>query len=310
MNTHEMQEEDVLPDVDNTHRSLLHIQVAGNPSAERLHQVAQMFQQAATDPKGAVITTPSDVTVFNVLIPADQAMVPIMVTGAVSPELIAQSAYAVKRSLWRAHGIGIGVWASLSEEEKTPLRQQIQAYLRSPNATPQQLHTQWMKQMVDAGWVYGPSLNVELKQDPGIVPYPGLADIRQTWDAILKALVESMRARLPAPTAQLRPTQLYLEAKQSFIDIEFAELQPGNVWRFTEAPEQLYVATSEPYLQYTESTTAWTVDCQRLTVQQEPAEQEQGNDEANTKISELPADDDRAGVIGDDTADDDSRPVD
>lgn len=259
------------PEVTNAaHRSLLHLQVTGNPTPERLQQVVELFAQASRDPAGAVVTTPDDVTIFNVLIPNDQEVPPISVVGAISPELIAELTYEINRTYCKHLGDQSfpNPWATAEEWQKNTNRQGVQAHLRDPSLSAKRSHTSWMQAKLADGWVYGPTKDAEKKTHPALLPYEALSPEVKLKDFLFKTVVDTLRHRIPGPSQFTRAVELYVDATQQWVGIEFTSLESGYVWRFTDAPEHLFQATSAPYLNFGDTQTVWTIDAQPLIQQQ------------------------------------------
>lgn len=65
-------------------------------------------------------------------------------------------------------------------------------HLKNPEAGPSLSHSNWLKEKVDAGWVWGPIKDPELKQHPCIVPYAELPHSQQMKDALFVGIVHAM----------------------------------------------------------------------------------------------------------------------
>lgn len=53
-------------------------------------------------------------------------------------------------------------------------------------------HNSWMKEKIDAGWVYGETKDAENKTHPCIVPFDKLPEFQQKKDALFCAIVEAL----------------------------------------------------------------------------------------------------------------------
>lgn len=59
-------------------------------------------------------------------------------------------------------------------------------------ATPSDQHDAWVKDKIDAGWVYGEAKDAEKKTHPCIVPYDELPEFQKTKDHLFLAVVRSL----------------------------------------------------------------------------------------------------------------------
>lgn len=65
--------------------------------------------------------------------------------------------------------------------------------LDNPEAAHDAQHNAWMKDKVDAGWVYGEVKDAELKTHPCIVPFEQLPEFQQKKDALFCAIVDALK---------------------------------------------------------------------------------------------------------------------
>lgn len=54
-------------------------------------------------------------------------------------------------------------------------------------------HNSWMKEKVDAGWVYGEVKDAEKKTHPCIVPFDELPEFQRKKDALFCAIVDALK---------------------------------------------------------------------------------------------------------------------
>lgn len=59
-------------------------------------------------------------------------------------------------------------------------------------ATPEQSHEGWLKEKVEAGWVYGPTKNADAKEHPCILPYADLPKEQKLKDSLFLAIVKTL----------------------------------------------------------------------------------------------------------------------
>ena len=61
--------------------------------------------------------------------------------------------------------------------------------MKNPNAKLSSQHDKWMKDKIEAGWVYGPVKDADKKEHPCIVPYAELSEFDKRKDALFAAIV-------------------------------------------------------------------------------------------------------------------------
>ena len=89
-------------------------------------------------------------------------------------------------------GIGdysVPTWEDTTTEHKQSLVRGIEFYMENPNATPEDIHNNWMKDKSADGWVYGEVKDAEKKTHPCMVPYHSLPQEQRVKDALLKTVV-------------------------------------------------------------------------------------------------------------------------
>ncbi len=77
-------------------------------------------------------------------------------------------------------------WQQLSAEDGVAFA------LGNPNATPAQMHENWLKAKVADGWVYGATKLPSLKQHPCMLPYDELPQEQRIKDHLFRAVVKAM----------------------------------------------------------------------------------------------------------------------
>jgi len=63
----------------------------------------------------------------------------------------------------------------------------------NPNAGSDAQHNAWMKEKIDAGWVYGEVKDAVAKTHPCIVPYNELPEFQQKKDTLFCAIVDALK---------------------------------------------------------------------------------------------------------------------
>ncbi len=69
----------------------------------------------------------------------------------------------------------------------------VEFRLNNPEAGKDSQHNAWMKEKVDAGWVYGEVKDAEAKTHPCIVPFEQLPEFQQKKDALFCAIVDALK---------------------------------------------------------------------------------------------------------------------
>jgi RyR domain len=65
----------------------------------------------------------------------------------------------------------------------------VQHKLNNPDATPEQMHRNWLQGKLDTGWKYGPVKDVDKKEHPCMVPYDELPEDQKIKDKLFSAIV-------------------------------------------------------------------------------------------------------------------------
>lgn len=83
-------------------------------------------------------------------------------------------------------------WKDAPEWQTSSARKGVEKHL-SGEFGPEASHESWMKEKIDAGWVYGPVKDPERKTHPCIVPFDKLPPEQQKKDVLFKAIVEALK---------------------------------------------------------------------------------------------------------------------
>ena len=83
-------------------------------------------------------------------------------------------------------------WDEAPEWQKTSAVNGVLFHLENPDAGPSHSHDSWMKEKIEAGWVYGTEKDEEKKTHPCIVPYAELPPQQQAKDYIFRAVVHAL----------------------------------------------------------------------------------------------------------------------
>lgn len=68
----------------------------------------------------------------------------------------------------------------------------VRFWIDNDGPTPEQLHANWYKDKVTAGWVYGPVKDAEAKTHPCLVAYEALPSVQRTKDVIFGSIVRAI----------------------------------------------------------------------------------------------------------------------
>ncbi len=83
-------------------------------------------------------------------------------------------------------------WDNAEEWQKESARRGVEFKINNPNAGDDAQHNAWMKDKVEAGWVYGEVKDAEAKTHPCIVPFNQLPKFQQAKDKLFCAIVEAL----------------------------------------------------------------------------------------------------------------------
>lgn len=84
-------------------------------------------------------------------------------------------------------------WGEAEQWQRDSAINGVQFKLDNPNAGHDAQHNSWMKEKVDAGWVYGEGKDADKKTHPCIVPFEQLPEFQQKKDALFCAIVEALK---------------------------------------------------------------------------------------------------------------------
>jgi RyR domain-containing protein len=83
-------------------------------------------------------------------------------------------------------------WDEAEEWQRESAIKGVQFRIDNPDAPESAQHDAWMKDKVEAGWVYGEEKNSELKTHHCIVPFDQLPETQQRKDKLFCAVVDAM----------------------------------------------------------------------------------------------------------------------
>lgn len=115
---------------------------------------------------------------------------------------LAGNAAFVESAARRAHdtiafmcATGAPSWSATPEWKKAQCRNGVKWVLNNPEATPADVHNQWVELMVSSGWQYGPEKNEVTKTHPCIVDFDQLSKNDKMKDEIfIDSVIESAKS--------------------------------------------------------------------------------------------------------------------
>lgn len=113
----------------------------------------------------------------------------------VSKEMIAEMCHEANRLWCMLNGdMTQPSWADAPQWQKDSAMQGVEFHWENPDAGDAASHNSWMKQKIEAGWVYGPVKDPEANPPthPCIVPFSELPLVQQKKDAIFRSLVHAL----------------------------------------------------------------------------------------------------------------------
>lgn len=109
-------------------------------------------------------------------------------------EEIARVCHEVNRAYCQALGdFSQPKWEDAPDWQKQSALNGVDLHLANPTAGPQASHESWMKEKLDAGWVYGPVKDPDTKQHPCLVLFRDLPVEQQAKDFIFRSVVHALK---------------------------------------------------------------------------------------------------------------------
>lgn len=68
----------------------------------------------------------------------------------------------------------------------------VEHALKHPDATSEDMHSNWMADKIADGWTYGPVKDPEAKTHPCMIPYAELPEFQRKKDALFLAIVRAL----------------------------------------------------------------------------------------------------------------------
>lgn len=109
-------------------------------------------------------------------------------------EAIARVCHQANKGLCEARGDNSQRdWDEAEPWQRESAIKGVRFALANPHATASEQHSAWMKDKIEAGWIYGPVKNVEKMTHPCIVPYYDLPFEEKAKDYVFRAIVHAMK---------------------------------------------------------------------------------------------------------------------
>ena len=83
-------------------------------------------------------------------------------------------------------------WESAPEWVRQSAIEGVKFRLANPYCTPQDMHANWMRQKLEAGWTYGMLKDEEAKTHPCLVAYGELPKEQRVKDKLFSSIVSAM----------------------------------------------------------------------------------------------------------------------
>ena len=293
-------------------KRILHVQVTGEPTLDKLHSVAEGFGAAVRNgDQQMAVATGDDVQCYNILINASDPISFINVHGTIMIDTIAKVAHEVNQAYLKSLGQDVVSWEEATEEQRQSMIKGVVFKLRNPTSTPEQQHEAWLAAKTADGWTYGKLKDLETKTNPAMLPYDALPQEQRVKDFLFHGVVMSLSSKLPHPSPQVQDIEVWNAEDSTFSAGDFMKLTPTTVFRFKDQT-QVYQATSTPFVNYMPDgkpgRAAWSIDVNQVEIINN-----EDNSEAESLTDVTLADEEDAAKIGDWVAEDGiihSKPVD
>jgi hypothetical protein len=108
-------------------------------------------------------------------------------------EVIAKTCHEVNRVYCQSIGDDTQVpWEEAPEWQKQSAIDGVVFWMHNSKLTPKDMHDNWMKGKLEAGWKYGPVKDPEKKEHHCLVPYNELPAVQQFKDKFFLAIVSTL----------------------------------------------------------------------------------------------------------------------
>lgn len=108
-------------------------------------------------------------------------------------EAIAMVCHEANRAYCRALGDeSQPAWENAPDWARESAINGVQFHLDNPLSSPIDSHENWMREKVEAGWVYGEVKDPEAKTHPCLLPYHALPEEQRLKDSLFIAVVRAL----------------------------------------------------------------------------------------------------------------------
>ena len=106
---------------------------------------------------------------------------------------IAKICHEANRALCITHGdYSQPIWILAPRWQVDSAINGVEHALKHPDATPEDMHNNWMAGKIAGGWVYGEVKDPVAKTHPCILPYAELSEFQRKKDALFLAIVRAL----------------------------------------------------------------------------------------------------------------------
>lgn len=269
-------------------KQIIHIQVGGNPSADKLLAVAKQITTAVEEAKAQgqdqiTLNTDASITVNRVSVPEGSDFSALTISSAINVEFIARVAHTLNRDYASLLGESVLPWEQLSQQSREGFALGVLGYLRH-RYTPEQQHQAWSDSKLAAGWTYGEVRDDEKKLHPNLVPYSQLSQGQHLKDFLFQSVVRALEQYLPLPLADTKvflhldvaeaaaqdiPRAQWLDHPELWTPRAVRDLDVGQIV-CTEASVEdvvghsVFKTVSKPYVKYGMFDASYSIDVQHL----------------------------------------------
>ena len=114
--------------------------------------------------------------------------------GSMTEEQIARVAHEANRAMTQIlQDVPVqSGWDEISVDMRASCVNGVVFAIRNPDAGAEEQHEAWCKERRAAGWVWGPTKDVELKLHPALRSWSELSDGVRRKDAVFRAIVKAL----------------------------------------------------------------------------------------------------------------------
>lgn len=229
-------------------KRLIHIQVPASMPVSQQQKVGEQVAALIHNPQqDSVFLTPQDVVIHNIPIEDTTQISGVYVYPLFGIEDLAKAVVQINADYCAALGEQPVYWEQTEPDVRVSILRGIASALRF-NPTPEQNHQNFIDDRTRDGWTYGPEKNVELKQHPDLIPWEHLPADQKIKNTLFLSIINTLKPKLPPVAASTKKIVKHTDTDNG--PESFQTLNKGDVFHFEDAPDQVYRATSEVYINY------------------------------------------------------------